>query len=335
MARRRKNKNNQQQQPQRRVVVQENITVTRRSSRRRRNRGMGGAQTAESVALAKSLANPWEFSACVPDGSYGTGCFSTRAVSTLATGVGGTCNAVGLTVYPQGQYYIDTAHTTAVPFIDGDWSATPQITSIANLYGKFRPVSAGIKGMYIGPTVSDGGVVLCGIVSGQVPLSNFNGLGLLAAQALMMKYKTYPLRESWKVTWRPNDYDDMCQFKQLQNAPVDTGSLFEEPYLIAIVYGAASNQATIHVELVVNYEGQFESQTFMPGGLDSASRHAEPGWYERVKNMISGVEQISNLIPQAASALGSVAAAAPYLSNGMRRFRQLGASGMPRNLLLQ
>jgi len=278
-------------------------------------------------ALAHSYVDPFNYTACIPDSSIGTGCFTTRNTDTLTIADGATCILYALNLSETSmQTYKSSGDAGGVPDVSGNWSPANNNVTLATLYAKARPISGGIKANYIGPTLNDQGMIIVGYVSGQVPLVTFNALTLQQAQVKFMKYKSYPLRQGCTITWRPDDFVDH-DFHGVDTTAHGVDNPSELPYLVLIVYGTISGGITpLHIESVVNYEGQFENQNFMPGGVGSGTRPAEIGWYERARNLIAGVESISQYIPQAVN-LGR--AAAPYLANGMQRLSQLGASGMP------
>jgi hypothetical protein len=168
-----------------------------------------------------------------------------------------------------------------------------------------------------------------GLVSGSVPLVNFNANVITDAQAKMLAYKIYPLRQGFKVTWRPEDIEDITQYLTTAGAALPTSSTFNDPYMIAIVYGAAGGQSTLHVEAVANFEGQYTSQTFMPGGLETTGKPAEAGWYEKVKNALSGVDQITDAISSAGRSAQGVAALGT-LANGLYSAGRLSRTNLPR-----
>jgi len=271
-------------------------TVVRRSKvvlEPRKPRLMGPMGDQLSRDLAKSLANPFEVSACIPDGSRGVGCFSVKISTTLATGTG-TCTSAAINLDPRSIAFNDSGSANTTPTISGSWSATNAISTIQANYDAYRPISAGIRITYISNTQTDGGVLLLGQVGGDTPLSTFNGKTLSNASALCSYYKTIPLRNGAELTWRPTEMDDMMAW----SATAGSASLVSvgqaTPYLICFIYGGNASSTLAQLDYVVNFEGRFSNQTFLPGGIDTVSPHpkAETGWFEKAQNFIRLVEPI-------------------------------------------
>lgn len=275
-----------------------------------------------------SRADPWSCSACIPDGSKGTGCFSIKQMYTLATGTGGSCNFFAWTGAPQALAILDSGGANATPTIPVNWSQATQLNTMAALYGKYRIVSSGIRATYIGPTITDGGQIIFAKVNGGVPVSSFGALNITNLTSQCQSYKTYPLRNGGSVIWEPEDIED-TEFLSLLTAGVPTTNGFTTQYLICAVYGAAAAQGTIMVEAVSNLQGQFESQTFMPGGLDDTSvPTAVPGWYESAMNALSTVERITPFVGGIASAASKVPVLRS-LANGFVAPYLLSRTGLP------
>jgi hypothetical protein len=274
------------------------------------------SRSSASALLAESWMNPFLRSACIPDGSNGTGCFSVKQDVQLNTGAAGSSCALFLGPIPTAYSYTDAGSTAVTPTVTGNWAAVQQLASITALYGKYRPVSCGMRGCYTGPTQTDGGVVVVGQVNGACPISNFNGTPLSTAVLYFQDYKIYPLREGFEVTWRPNDEDDVMNFITVAGSSVPVVNGFNTSYLAAIVYTAASSQSTLNCELIVNFEGQYESQSFLPGGIRTNVQPAEIGWYGKAKNMILGVPAISSFIHSSTRFFAN--GALQMIGNGMR-----------------
>lgn len=258
-----------------------------------------------SRGLAESLLNPFEISSCIPDAAVGVGCFSVKIATTIGTGTGTSCG-LALQGNPDGISYRDNGSAGNTPTISGNWSATNAISAIATNYDAVRIVSFGLRMSYIGNTQTDGGVILVGQVGPDIPLSQFNGASLSNASAYTQYYKTIPLRNGAEITWRPTEMDDQAGWQDItSNQPAVTSSTYA-PYLIAFVYGATTAQASlVQVDYVVNFEGRFSNQTYLPGGVDTkaAMPKAEMGWYESTLNLIRMAEPIvpvaTNLISMA------------------------------------
>lgn len=282
-------------------------------------------------ALARSRRDPWNYSACIPDLAAGTGCFSVKQEYVFSTGAAGSSNCFAMSSNPTAIFYTDSGSTAATPTITGNWIKAAAISNISSLYGYIRPVSFGFKATYIGPTITDGGVLLLGSVNANIPVGSFNGQTVTNVQSSMLKYVMCPLRNGCTVTWEPEDIVDTANFVICTNTSVGVSSTpTSTPWLFLAVYGAASSQGTIMVDAAINFEGQFENQTFMPGGLQNEDKHAEPGWFEKTKDilrsvptMAAGTRDLIEAAAQAAPALG-------YLANGLRAAGVLARTGLPR-----
>jgi hypothetical protein len=201
------------------------------------------------------------------------------------------------------QFISDSASTAATPTIPGTYSPPTAGATISSLYKSYRAVSAGIRATFVGNTLNDQGILLIGQYPAETAISGaFNGMTLTQVQAVMQNYAVYPLRSGGQVTWRPETMNDQDTFYITTNTGNATSAQLAQPGLAVIVYGATALASTLMVDAVVNYQGQYASQTFMPGGLTEAAAPAESGWFEKAKNMYNSV---SPLIPFAANAIGT------------------------------
>lgn len=283
-------------------------TNTNKNQRRKRNASKkqkrsrktplfsSGTHILESASLAKSLVNPFEYSACIPDGSRGIGCFSVKQTMTLMTGTTGTTYSIFVNPSNPGAIYAkDDGGTGPHPsYGTGNWSAAASNSTITSVYRNIRPVSAGIKVTYTGTTINDGGVLFLGqFPAGSDLTSVANGVNLAALANKTMYFKTFPLRSGGMITWRPSDMDDIMNFQPNSN-PWGLATTINTPYIGAVVYNAVTNSASsVQVEFVVNYEGQYSLQTFLAGGLNNNIQNpAEPGWFEKALNFVRKVEPI-------------------------------------------
>jgi len=248
-----------------------------------------------SAKLARSWANPFEVSACIPDGSRNVGCFSLRQTGQLITGVTGTIVGVAVNADYNNNLYTDvTSNNTALTVCSGNWSASAGATTALANYSKYRVVSMGLRLTFIGASLSDSGVLVGGVVSGGTPLSTLGGKSVSSFANLFQNFKTIPIRNGMTIVWRPNDVEDCTQFIN----PVTTGATtqtFNSNYLAAWAFGAATGSSTVlQWETIVNYEGQYNNMSFVPGGVEQvgASNEAEPGWYEKATNMVSKLTQV-------------------------------------------
>lgn len=305
----------------------------KKSNKRSNVRMVSGSLAAE---LAGSWVDPWSRSACIPDGSNGTGCFSIKQTVSLRTGAGGSCGGIFLTPFYNSMYYADNNNTTAVPVLAGNLSSADQTTTITSLFGKYRPISLGIRACYNGNTQTDQGEIIVAQFAGGVTPASFAGKTIAQVAAQAQNYKIFPLREGGQITWSPSDVDDVSQFYTTSNGAIGVAATFTTPYLAMYVFDAAASQGLLLAELIINCEGQYANQAFLTGGMNLAQRPAEPGWYEKAKNMIRGLEFIKPFVRSIADAalrnsgpvLGSLANG--FLSPGVfdsskpRSFPQLG-----------
>jgi len=298
------------------LVAEVKSQVVRSRNRRRRaprarfqNRisGLGP----KSRMLGRSLRDPWNISSCVPDGSMGVGCFTVKQVAQLSTGTGSSCAFFWFPSFNQS--YTDSGSANASPTITGSYSLPVNSTAINALYGAYRPVSLGIRGTFIGNTVNDQGILLVGQVAADTPPSDFNGKNLTQCQALFQNYKLIPLRSGASTTWTPETMNDVDTWFNTGGGASGVTVGPDAPWLAMIVFAANASSSTLLVDAVINYEGQFASQTFMPGGLDVTENAAEPGWFEKAKNFVLGLDPI---VPYVQSAVGTLMN--PQFQSGMR-----------------
>jgi len=315
------------------------ITKTQRTRKsNKKGKRKGGKKTGLgkcTYEYARALANPFEYSSCIPDGSTGTGVFSVKQCWTLGTGAGGSCCGIMTNLDPGALAMVDTLSTQATPAVPGsNWVQATGVTSISNFFARYRPVSMGIRAIFTGNTNNDQGVIVAGQVSGGIAPSAFASMSSANAASLMQNYQIYPLRSGCQVTWRPEDTMDTAEFLDLSTSNKALSARVTLPYLALYVYGATTSVASVlTVEVCWNFEGQYSNTTWMPGGLSNkAIAPAEMGWYERARDFISSVDQVIPLM--AGSNLGRAAgnAAIGYLgslANGMASPRGFN-SNLPR-----
>ena len=327
------------------TTIKKQVTITSRSKapRKRKQRkgknsggkGLGLSMGSCTYKYARSLANPFEFSSCIPDGSVGTGVFSVKQVYTLGTGVGGSCCGLCVGMMPEAGIIVDTGSTQATPLIASTWTPVAGITTIAGLYAKTRPVSCGIRASYVGNTQTDQGVIVMAQYSGGNPPGSklasqpLNGLGTSA-----MYYNAYPLRSGGQIIWVPDDMMDCAEFYQFATTGLSNSTVLRTPYLVLYAYGANANTAAVlQVEVIWNYEGQFGNSGILAGGISQeALAPAETGWYDRAKNALSTVDSIIPVM--AGSNVGRAVgnAVIGYLGNMANGYASPGgvSSRMPR-----
>jgi len=337
----RKPKNNKSKKSVKRALNSQEKAISNVENKLRNIRASSNGVRRLTRELAFSMANPFESVACIPDGATSVGCFSVKQSFTLSTGVGGSCVWFAQGAYPYAQWKADgnvTPTTTSVPSISGDWAAATQVTNIGALYANQRMVSGGIRGTYIGNTQTDGGIIICGRVSGRVSLNSFTGTSLTAACALFLEYEQYPLRNGFSINWLPETETDMSEWAGVNDSALSTGSTTTRPYNLMIVYGANASQGLLQIDMICNYEGQFKSQTFLPGGLtDINQKHAEPGWYGSVRDLLTYVPAVKPMVGTIGRAgmqalRGNYLGAIGTLANGFSAPGLLSKSGMPKLL---
>jgi hypothetical protein len=294
-----------------------NITAARKGKRNRSPSMAGDGPVRE---LACSVTDPWSCSACIPDGSTNTGCFSIKQMFTLGTGAAGT--AASLFIHPDVDNfsYQDTGSTATTTTVTGNWVAAASFTAITSQYQMTRPVSAGIRVEYVGNTQTDQGVIVVGLSSSGQGISNYNTATLGLFTQKLLSYKTFPLRAGAQITWRPEDWQDMEEFQLCGSAvdPVTGGN--DRPVMCVAIFGAnAATSSLVQCEVVANFEGQFKMQTFIPGGISGQLKStvpAVPGWYEKAKNIFNLVEPYIPLVLSLLGGNGNVASLA--MGNGMK-----------------
>lgn len=251
------------------------------------------------MELARAIVDPWNNSACIPDGARGTGCFATKQLFTLATGTTGTCYGCAFSLDPDSWTYQDTGSNanSFTAFSTSNWVAAASKTTIETVYGSFRPIACGVKVAFGGSTNSDQGTLIIGQVDHRLPLSFF-GVGTLSTIANnMLNYKIFPVRNGGKVTWEPMDQEDMDAYIPLGQA----ASLLNVPprtdYILAVVFGAATAGAsTCTIEAITRYEGTYALQTLILGNSEGQAKPSEPGWYEKTKSVVNQVPSIAPLV---------------------------------------
>jgi len=268
------------------------------SSRRpkKNNKRGAGKSRGEMVPMcvrevARSVAKPFEFAACIPDGAHGVGRFTIKGAGTLTTGTG---TSYGIVVQgdPGSSSFPDTGSASANSLYSGNWTSSVQYASILTMYSKFRIVSMGLRLYFTGSTMNDPGVIFAGQFSGTslsiLSLKDLNGLTGYAQY-----YEITPLRNGMEITWRPDDLEDQSVFFSSQPT-VGAATSPISPYLLAQVYGAtAGGLSSCYYEWICNYEGVFRNAAFMPGGGAGPTTPAAPGWYERSSNIISQIAPIT------------------------------------------
>ena len=279
------------------IVRKQQAQQKRRPRNRRRSARVPRMSRQLTRKYALSLADPWSEAACIPDGANGVGCFSVKDLHILGTGAGGSCT--GIIFNPQGVVNFhkeDNAgvpSTAATPTLTGNYSSSAGVLSIQGLYAGARLVSAGIKVKYVGNTQTDQGILILGQVSELIAPSAFNGLSLTGMQNACQNYKVFPLRAGGSITWRPQSMDDAMVFGGTAGSVSALTVAPSVPWLFAYVYGASASTASlITCDLVANYEGQYRSQNFLPGGIEAIAKPAEAGWYESALNALRSVEPI-------------------------------------------
>jgi hypothetical protein len=270
--------------------------------------------TSPAAHLAMSIIDPWERGACIPDGSTGIGCFFVRGVSTLACGTGTAVCAV-LQPDPTNLIYLDTGSSSAVFTLTGasTWASASGLSTISNIYKRWRPVSMGLRAHYVGSTMNDQGSIIVAQTSGSNTAAALNTGGDNLVLQNAMWTKTGPLRGGMSITWRPEDPEDY-QFNQFQgvNQTLNSINLAQVPFLFVGVLGAASGGATVRLEWIVNYEGEYLNQQLGLGGMGivDSDRPIEVGWFEKAASLYRTVSPMGSIISSAVQTFDSVTAPA-------------------------
>jgi len=298
--------------------------------------------TSKVEMLGRSLLDPFDCIGCIPDGANNVGCFSVKDVTTLSTAATNSCVMYAWCPRIWSAYYkFDNTAAATMPAVTGTWNVVTQATTISSIYASYRTISAGFRMTYYGNTQTDGGGLFCGLVSGEVPLSNFNLVPLSTARNYCMSYETIPLRNGVEEIWKPLAFEDMSEWASLDvSAPsgntLAVGVAPGIPYNIMIAYGLAASQQSLVVEAITNYEGMFRNTTFAPGGANYPSIAPVVGWYEKVQKIIANVEPIVPMLGGAVSGYatggvrGAVMGALGTLANGLPAPGPGGSSRMPR-----
>jgi hypothetical protein len=246
--------------------------------------------------LARSILNPWDYSSCVPDGSHGTGKYSIKQATSIASGAAGTAIGFALSCGNNNAYSASSFPAAgAVQQYGANWLPADNNTAISALYGRTRLVSAGIRVGFTGNTINDSGVLLVAQMPAGMTLSNCN-TSLSGLTSLAQYYKIIPFRQGAKLTWRPCDIDDQGAFVPPGASTLaNDATTVPRPWLLIAVFGVVTAGASsMLVESCTNWEGQFQNPTFSPGGLsDHGSGPASVGWYEHVQNAIRTVAPIA------------------------------------------
>jgi hypothetical protein len=329
------------QQKKKAVMLREVITKTIRKKQRskpprKKVRARGRIESRPigplTKMLAMSLANPFEYSGCIPDGARGVGCFSVKNEFILGTGAAGTCCGIAWNPNYGGQalYVLDTLSTAVTPTTPTNWSNANQIGTIDSLYAKARPISAGLRITYIGNTQTDGGLILGGLLSGGVSINSISGQALTNVAAFSKTYKIVPLRNGVEVIWLPDDEMDVANFSTFNSNNLACTQTFQAPLLIAWIFGAGASTASLaQVECVANFEGQYSNTTFMPGGLADNTPPAEGGWYENIMNFARSIEQVVPAIGQFAQTNTGKALGQMAMGNGYRYASRIASTALP------
>jgi len=241
--------------------------------------------------MARSICDPFITSSCVPDGSAGQGCFTVRQTGTLITGAAGTCCGIAINADPANLSVTDSGSAVGTILVPANWSGASAYTAIQQQYRRYRPVSMGLKVSYIGATTSDQGLLVVGQVSPSITVGSFTGGTSGGAAQTTQWFKTYPVRDGAIITWRPEDPDDFV-WRPVNAAGGLTTAGTNSPWIYCWAFGCNSNSSVMQYELVVNFEGQYVLQTFLPGGLNTTPDPAVPGWYEMMRNMVRNVAPI-------------------------------------------
>jgi hypothetical protein len=263
----------------------------------------------DTMSLAESIIDPFKGAVCVPDGFEG-GCFSLQFQSTLLTDAQGYC-AFALAGDPYNLLANIVGNGTTGWNIPGTsvWQSSTNVSSVASIYSKIRVISMGLKLVSTQSSQTDQGGIICAQIPGNYVLSTFNALGtgsFAAVEATSTDSTTGSFKDGCMITWRPESSINTFQYSSYNNSvgPYDTQPTVPGiPYLFLGVQGAAASTVVGRVECIVNFQGQYKNVTFLPGNALDIQSNAEPGWMEKVVNIIKKVPQFLPLIGDLASAV--------------------------------
>jgi hypothetical protein len=287
--------------------------------------------------LACAVLDPFSCSACIPDGRTNSGCFSLKADGQLSTGAStGTCCSIA--ICPQNGFInkVDSGSTSTTPTFTGVWSSS-NLATLQAQYQACRPVSCGLRLTFAGATQTDQGTIIVGQAPTDFPLSQLSAATMQTLSQELSDYRVIPLRNGAEITWRPECMDDMMTWSSIAsgiaNQNVTSGPTV--PYIVAVIYGAEVNSVAVNYEWVMSFEGQFNNLQYVPGGISSQKATgpmAEPGWYERMKNIVDKVAPIFPLVGSTLTAVTGVPAFAALgsLANGIRYPAVIGKSSRSR-----
>jgi hypothetical protein len=289
-----------------------------------------------TLMFARSVQDPWKYSACVPDGANGLSCFTVRQVVDLSTGIGGGAGAVAIQLDPANATGIDNGSTqNTFNFLPaGAWSAVTNITAIKALYARWRPVSCGIRATYVGSTMNDQGLLVVAQFPGTSLPNNLNLQTTALAYAAATYAEVYPLKNGGQITWRSEDSEDfqMNAFSGTGTQTFTSQNLTQLPWLFVGFTGAQSTTATqaLRVEVVWNFQGLLATQTFLPGsnGLAMTETPAEVGWYEKASNLYKKVLPYMPGTAAVIQGLGAASGTAAFAAKAIA----FGTAGIPNYL---
>jgi hypothetical protein len=275
-----------------RNAKQKQPAKAKKSKKSKRQMFVGPAKLPLGVSqLVRSMIDPWNQSSCIPDGSRYRSCFSVKATGTMKTGAAGT--AVALVVNPGDICNFialddaSTAITWTFPSGNG-WDPVTDFATFQTLYGRYRPVSAGIRVVYIGTTLDDSGILVGGQFSGDTNLSAVaDGASLTTIQPFLMSSATAPVRNGMEVVWMPADETNQKQFVRSSTTSALLGSYTSTvPQLfVGGLNLATAGAGIVQYDVVVNFEGQLENQTMYVGAKD-VSMPPVDNWYAKTMSLL-------------------------------------------------
>jgi hypothetical protein len=290
----------------------------KRRRQRQSRQGMGGAPQCV-IDLSRSMKDPFNYSACIPDGTKYLSSFTTKQTGNLVTGTAGTAVGIYAGLQPDAFLIADSTGTASTITIPANWSAAGSVATIANLYSMYRVVSAGIKVWYTGASLSDSGVLIAGQMSSQFPISTFDGGSSTTLSGAASTYRIGSVRDGVSITWRPEDLHDQADLFDVDSTVNTKSTLCDHSWLFIAGFGLATNGAgSLQYEIIVNFEGQLANGTFMPGG-QTVPEPAAPGWYEKAGNILKSVPAYGRPLADMASTVYGAYNSVYGGANGMRR----------------
>jgi len=258
------------------------------------------SNTSRISALGAAIVDPWSYAGCVPDGSFGTGCFTLKSTYQLATGTG-TCTGIVASPAITQFVYIDSGSANATPTFPSSTVWGVPATTISNQFRTYRPIGLGLRASYVGSTMADQGTIIAAqFASANAVGAAISGATVATVAQYAMSYKVLPLRQGASITWRPTEQDDIQAWVSTTQTGTTMGTASVYPFICIIAFGAAVTSPCLQIEAIWRYEGQYNNQTYM-AGAESATPMVQNNWYEAAQRVANAVDQILPAVGQYAT----------------------------------